>query len=356
LDETLKMTVLSLSLATAKPRAQVARDTALDFTKGILVLFMVLYHWLNYFIGSQGQYYNYLRFLTPSFIFITGFMISQVHLQRYGTDNLLLPRRLMLRGLRLLAVFVALNILIDLALSNSLIRRFFAGSALPATLFSIFVTGNITSYEGQKSSAFNILVPIAYLLIVSAGLTLICRRLKYAFHYACALFILSIVLLSSQGIRSLNLDLLMIGVLGVVFGYVRREQIAAVASHPYVVCAIYCVYLAAITAWDVTLPVQVTGVVLTTTLIYMAGKSVGGSGIIRGQAVLIGKYSLFGYISQIAILQVLRRLSWFSRHGVIILVASLLLGVVLTVIFVDLLDWARVKSRMVDQAYQLVFA
>jgi len=27
---------------------------------------------LNYFVGPQGQYYNYLRFLTPSFIFISG--------------------------------------------------------------------------------------------------------------------------------------------------------------------------------------------------------------------------------------------------------------------------------------------
>ena len=44
---------------------------ALDFTKGALVLIMVLYHWLNYFYGPRGDVYRYLRFLTPSFIFIT---------------------------------------------------------------------------------------------------------------------------------------------------------------------------------------------------------------------------------------------------------------------------------------------
>src|SRR5207302_5956026 len=46
------------------------RLPALDFTKGALVLFMVLYHWLNYFVSTEGDFYRYLRFLTPSFIFI----------------------------------------------------------------------------------------------------------------------------------------------------------------------------------------------------------------------------------------------------------------------------------------------
>src|SRR4029077_598346 len=51
------------------------RIPALDFTRGTLVLIMVLYHWLNYFVTADGTIYKYLRFLTPSFIFITGFLI-----------------------------------------------------------------------------------------------------------------------------------------------------------------------------------------------------------------------------------------------------------------------------------------
>src|SRR5258708_7836003 len=82
-----------------------ARDNALDFTKGSLVLFMVLYHWLNYFVGIGGRHYDYLRFLTPSFIFITGFMISHILLPRYGTGGSSLPKRLAVRGLKLLGVF-----------------------------------------------------------------------------------------------------------------------------------------------------------------------------------------------------------------------------------------------------------
>ena len=86
------------------------RIPALDFTKGALVLIMVLYHWINYFIGNEWGYYQYLRFLTPSFIFITGFMISNVYLSKYAVADSRLPKRLFTRGLKLLAIFVVLNL------------------------------------------------------------------------------------------------------------------------------------------------------------------------------------------------------------------------------------------------------
>src|ERR1700726_2047192 len=74
--------VVSNSPAVPNVKKQ-ARISALDFTKGALVLIMVLYHWLNYFVASDGFFYRYLRFLTPSFIFIAGFLISNVYLSRY---------------------------------------------------------------------------------------------------------------------------------------------------------------------------------------------------------------------------------------------------------------------------------
>ena len=57
----------------------------------MLVLFMVLYHWLNYFVTPFGDMYKYLRFLTPSFIFITGFLISNVYLERYDIADRRVP-------------------------------------------------------------------------------------------------------------------------------------------------------------------------------------------------------------------------------------------------------------------------
>ena len=90
--------------------AKSARIPALDFTKGALVLIMVLYHWINYFIGNQWGYYRYLRFLTPSFIFIAGFMISNVYLSKYAAADPRLSKRLLIRGIKLMAVFLVLNL------------------------------------------------------------------------------------------------------------------------------------------------------------------------------------------------------------------------------------------------------
>jgi len=118
----------------------------------------------------------------------------------------------------------------------------------------------------------------------------------------------------------------------------------------------YALYLAAITNWNVSLPIQVLGTILTTILIYMAGQGTGGPRVIRDRAVLLGKYSLFGYIAHIAILQTIRRLSWTASHEVSVLIASLLAGFVLTLMVVELMDWATLKSRTVKWWYQLVFA
>ena len=78
------------------------------------MLIMVLYHWLNYFVSPSGAWYKYLRFLTPSFIFITGFFISNIYLPKYKATDSRLPKRLLSRGLKLVAIFVSLNAAIGL--------------------------------------------------------------------------------------------------------------------------------------------------------------------------------------------------------------------------------------------------
>src|SRR5271156_2446840 len=97
-----------VGVTAASPKAQ--RIAALDFTKGALVLIMVLYHWMNYFMVLGWTYYRYLRFLTPSFIFVTGFMISNVYLSKYEATAPRLSKRLFTRGLKLLTIFVLLNL------------------------------------------------------------------------------------------------------------------------------------------------------------------------------------------------------------------------------------------------------
>lgn len=348
--------VTESQLSSVKPKsADVSRDTAIDFTKGALVLFMVLYHWLNYFLGPHGQYYDYLRFLTPSFIFITGFMISQIQLRRYGNSGRSLSKRLFVRGFKLLIVFLILNALVYSALSRDQVSYSLWGKSLRSLTWAAFVVGASRTPDGQKSVIFNILVPIAYLLIVSAAVVLT-RRVRYLF--CCTLFLLTAVVIFTRlsHLENAYLDLLMIGVLGVVIGFVTKDQLARVMGHPYILTALYCVFLAAITIWGVPLPLEIASVILTTSLLYTAGSRLAAAGTVRRRLILLGKYSLLGYIAQIAILQGLRRISWLSQNGVVASLVALLLGVLLMVAIVEAVDIARQKSKLASDLYRLVFA
>src|SRR5580658_8281828 len=136
----------------SSPKTQ--RISALDFTKGALVLIMVLYHWVNYFIGPQWGYYRYLRFLTPSFIFITGFLISSAYLSKYAPADPRLSKRLFTRGIKLLIIFLALNAartLIVPMLGTGIIVRY---PFDPSNIFTIFVSGNLPDVGG-KLAAFS---------------------------------------------------------------------------------------------------------------------------------------------------------------------------------------------------------
>ena len=238
------------------------RIPALDFTKGSLVLIMVLYHWVNYFIGPQWEYYQYLRFLTPSFIFITGFLVSNIYLSKYAAADSRLSRRLFTRGVKLLAIFIALNLarslIIPILGTGSLVQN----SLDPSNIFIVFVSGNLP-ITGGKLVSFSILVPISYLLMFSGALVLPYRRYKYTFHAVCVLLLLSILTLRLTSAQSYNLEFVAIGMLGVLTGFVPIEAINHFVRRPYTLAFAYLCYTVAITAWGVPFPLLVVGVCLS---------------------------------------------------------------------------------------------
>ncbi len=335
--------------ASAVGRTAPRRITALDFTKGTLVLFMVLYHWLNYFTGLHGVIYRYLRFLPPSFIFISGFLISNAYLSKYDIADSKLPRRLTARGLKILGVFALLNVAISLLFTHFKYWE-------PSNLLAIIVTGKVLIAGVGKAAAFYILVPIGYLLLLSASLVLMCRFYRYSFHLVCALCFIAIFVLHFFGLESPNLELLTVGLLGLILGYSRIEKINAFVRHPYALIAAYLAYTLFITWREPNYPLQVVGVCLTLMLLYLVGLSSNGPGIVRNQVILLGKYSLYGYIGQVAILQVMRRLLMHVNLGAALLTLSFIAALALTVISVDLVDGARLRSPAADRLYKSIFA
>lgn len=338
------------------PPQRAARNHALDFTKGALVLIMVLYHWLNYFYGLQGDVYKYLRFLTPSFIFITGFLISNVYFSKYGVSDPRLPRRLIIRGLKILAVFVAVNVARALLLPGVSKSQILAEHASFRNLIAMYVVGNGLGGGQTKVIAFYVLVPIAYLLILSALFLPVCRLYRHIFHLVCLLSFFAIVVLGQFGLQSVNLELLAIGLLGIVLGYVPIAKVNASIDHPYLVGIAYIGYLAAITVWNVIYPLQVVGVCLSLMAIYLLADPDNQPGRLRNGVILLGKYSLFAYVAQIAILQGLHRVVWHANSGTGMLVGSFFAAFALTILAVEATDWMRTRSATVDKLYKAVFA
>jgi len=322
------------------------RIAALDFTKGLLVLIMVLYHWLNYFVSTTGFYYRYLRFLTPSFIFITGFLISHVYLAKYGVANPKLPRRLLHRGLKLLAIFGALNMAITLVPAAT--YRHAGDVWTIEALASAYLTGN-------GSAAFAILVPISYLLLVAAGLVIASRTYRHATLAACLASVVCVLILEGSGIRNGYLELLSVGMIGIACGYIPRDRIAGIVSHPRPWLAAYAVYLCSISLWREMYLLQIVGVCLTLALIYMVGTA-SSAGRLAGQLVLLGRYSLFGYISQIVILQALRSGLPDVDQGSLVVPTTLIAGVVLTLLAVQLVDDLRARAKIFNRLYLAVFS
>ena len=342
-------------LPAAARSLKVQRIYALDFTKGALVLIMVFYHWANYFIGLEWPYYRYLRFLSSSFIFITGFMISHIYLSKYAAADPRLSKRLVTRGVKLMGIFLVLNAARDLAIP--ILGTGVTAQSVPSLqdLFTIFISGNFT-VTGNKLVSFTILVVISYVLMFSGMLMPVFNRYKYTFHVVCLLLLLSIAILKVFEAGSYNLEFITIGMLGVVAGFTPIQRLNEIVGHRYVLVLAYICYTVAISIWNVPFPLLLVGVALNLMVLYAVGISRSETGVAMNEVILLGKYSLLGYISQVAILQILSAVFHHINLGSAVLPVSFVAACVLTIATVEVVNRARARSGSMDRLYKAVFA
>lgn len=182
------------------------------------------------------------------------------------------------------------------------------------------------------------------------------RLYRYTFHIVCVVLLSCIVILGVMGLGSYDLEFITIGMLGVLAGFVPIEMINTFVRHPYMLVLAYVCYAIAITTWDVPFPLLVVGTSLSLTVIYLIGASGSESGRIRSEIILLGKYSLLGYISQVAILQILSAGFHRVNLGFAGLVLSFFAAFVLTIASVEVVDRARARTANVDRLYKSVFA
>lgn len=327
--------------------SRATRNDALDFTKGSLVLFMVLYHWLNYFVPLDWDVYRYLRFITTSFIFITGFLVSNVYLAKYSPRDPRLHKRLFERGAKLLLLFTALN----LAARAILSRGGGAGGvdSFLANSYAIYVTGN-------GRAMFDVLVPIGYSLLVAPVVLMASAVFPFALHLAAVAALALALATNGTPAASINLELVAIGLFGMVVGTLPIARVHRLLERPVLLMGAYLLYLWAIGRWNILYPLQLVGVTLTLLLLYLAGTKLECKRVFERCVINLGKYSLFAYVIHIFILQAAReglrgiRLTGTERLW------PFVVTLLLTIALVELVIRVRSRSASVDRVYRLVFA
>lgn len=329
--------------------APTGRLAALDIVKGVLVLLMVLYHWLNYFVGVQGDYYRYLRFLTPSFIFIAGFLVSHLYLRKYAPGDARMHGRLLVRGVKLLLVFTLLNV------AEPFVTSGFSAAGVDAV--ADFFAQGVNAYllGNGNPAAFSVLAPISYVLIFLSGYLWLTRGRPRADFALCTMLIGLIYILHRQGMTVGYLELFTFGIVGFLFGRLKPEQLRALVAGRFELAMVYGCYLILLTEWQEILPMQLIGVVASLALIQSLATNNEGKSWLSRRVIVLGSYSLLAYIVQIAVLVVLAKVLRRFEFGAAVQMVSFLAAFGLTSGLVEGVDWLRHRSRATDGLYRLAF-
>jgi fucose 4-O-acetylase-like acetyltransferase len=322
------------------------RDLDLDFVKGALVVLMTVYHAMNHFADVPAEYYGYLRFVNGSFVFVSGYVAAvfyrHVATARAGSTS----RRLLERGLKLLAVFTALNLLASLAGATNYRNVNFGLSAYLGNAADIYGSGD------SKQVAFRILVPIAYVLML-AGLVLQAGRWR---SWLLAALVMLSAVYSVLGPTPPNLLFVIVGLFGIAIGSHGSAPGARVRS-----IAVIAIGLAALSGCMNFLSGNAVSYSLGIAL--MLKLMLDGTAMARKTSrafqagVLLGRYSLLCYILQIGFLYAADGVTrhrepttWQALPITVIVTLALLLAVSVA------LDGLRRHYQVVDRTYRLVFA
>lgn len=328
-----------------KPRAD--RDDALDITKGILVVLMVVYHSLNY----STQYFlafRYMAFLPPTFIIITGFLLTRIYATR-RVRNSGVNLRLFSRGGKLFLLFVAIN------LGAQSVRSVHdQGQSLGVRSFIVhwpdtFLVGS------SRHAAFEILLPIAYLLLLAPALLWLDRLHRWILPVFTAVVIIFCNLMDRTGIPLPNLYFLSAGLIGMLLGRIAWASLEHLRRYIFVPILAYAIYAVVTHYIGQSFLLQLPGSVIALAAIYGSALWIAEARWPTPWFTRLGHYSLLAYIVQIAILQVLAQVFGrpepFSTPFYALLVGTL----ILTALSAKITHWMRARLRAADYMYKAVF-
>lgn len=322
------------------------RIEELDMTKGVLVLFMLVYHTLNYSTDySRG--FAYLPFLPLSFILITGFLIGRLYLRSDTALKTGSSMRLLLRGLRLVAIFTVLNLMAQIVGRN---KPSGPGGDFGYSFFDYWFEIYVL---GGAAAAFEVLLPIAYLLILTPVLLLLARANRLIPLIAALAVVVASVVVERWEEPCANLTLLSAGFLGVIIGSFGGPILRFGRYWPAAIAA-YVAYTLSLRSTGQTVTMQLLGASLAVAAIFSICAALGTNGFGKQRTVTLGRHSLLSYIFQIAFLQALSRLVGRHVPWSAPFILEMIIVLVAMICFVEVTNWLRKQNRPLASVYDAI--
>lgn len=327
-----------------------SRIHAVDFTKGTLVLLMVVYHVLNY-LDYGSIPHDYMAFLPSSFIMVTGFLITQVYSTTQGPAFSAAAWRLGSRALKLFALFTCLNIGVRLLWSRDHYGTMLDLPTFFADWANVYLTGEAAGV------AFEVLLPISYVLLVSIGILWIQFTVPHL-SQVIAIAVFSLCTLMELNEHSINtLNLFSAGLIGMALGSFQLHTVSTHARSFRLQVALIVVYLGVLLLGMDNYPAQIVITIVSVTILYSLGNLLNPARWWSVQIALLARYSLISYIVQILYLQA-------ASHLVAAAPALRFEGAVSVMIVVALLTWltvvgvdyGRLRIAAIDRVYRALFA
>lgn len=330
------------------------RDHVLDFTKGILVITMVAYHVLNYYLSGYHTIYAYAGYVTLAFIFYSGFVCGTIYFKKYLDNRASVYRRLMIRGLKLILLFVIVNIII-----HGLFQKNYNGQDLGLRLLFDNLASILLSGNGRIAD-FPVLLPIGYVLLISAPLINISKT-KYIFY---ALLLAIFLITSILKIHLVfNLAGVLTGVGGLLSGLIYNEKKNVLnrnaVKYMGIVLLLLFLFILIPSGIDprkyfVVYYLYINVVIFN---LHLLGRLLNPSRILTNLIIMFGQYSLFLYLAQIIILQLLKIVLDFRLPSVTI--DHFLIFIVVNILLVGICyftGYLRSKFVLSDRVYRFIFA
>jgi peptidoglycan/LPS O-acetylase OafA/YrhL len=321
------------------------RVEAIDFTKGILVFFMVIYHSLN----AYGIFpYRYLPFVSLGFIMISGFLITRIYFPRYDQGMNRARSRLAVRAMKLVLIFTALNIVGRTAWPLHDSGIVFEITNFFGNWVDIYLVGS------PYQVAFDVLLPISYTLLLAILVPNVPSIRRHPIT-ACSISVIGVcVLIWCFGNAVYTIRLIGVGMIGIALGLLPLEPVNKLRSPPAIIALFMFYGLCSFTIGN-SYGGQVVSTVAALLAFYCFGNTTVSYWHSR-QIMLLGRYSLLSYILQIAYLRIVMSLVHkrvIEIPNLATMVVMIMLATYLTIL---ILDHIRPKFVRVNLFYKVIFA